>query len=571
VTALTRKALASFVVLVVSIGALTACGAEAPTSASVSVREGETATLSLDTLTVEISGASIAGNGTLSITMAERDGKSGWDVDLTNGAELAGEAVLTFAGEPREGEPPPVVMYAESDSDYQPATDVALVEVGAQVKTTHFSFWSITWWNELIEPITTLWSSLFSALPSDEALACSDTAGVTNAGFTAAGPGVDDERATWCMGAGDLQRPELQVKNERGYPALVEWTSGLVIQDRDDSFSALIADLLTILGSGPVKPGNTVAAVFSHDTVRFMVGSDGYEALKMEPNPSAYVGQVLRFAVDTTLMLPGFFGKSVPADRIADAWAAVNCIEGFGQMASANPASADAAVSYVEVALDTSLDCAGEVMKEVFAEDAFAIVIAQGLAWVGSAANLLAGGAQAIGDMWTNIGNDYVVTIAGPNTIVSNRLPANCAAMNQAAQNQTDRLNEPALRAQEVNGDFTSFAGPVAQAAIRDALQVRGCSYPFGWEDGLTQWVAELSSADRENLVSELRRSSYSETNYDGLPVFTNKTALDTEESLFETHHLTYVFVDNFWITLSSYGDSSVFIASAVEGLRAAP
>jgi hypothetical protein len=406
-----RAAFASLAVAALALTGVTACSPEPDKPGTVRVIEGQPATLAVDGVTVDIPGKAIDGSGTLSVTEGERDGHTGWEIALTDGATLVGEATLTFKGQPQADEPLPIVMYAAADGAFHPAETVEAAKGGAKVTTGHFSFWMVTWWNTLIEPVKAAWAAVFSDLASDAAVSCSDSAALEASDYVTDGPDESDERASWCAGMSG-GKPELQVKNTRSYPSFIESTSGLVLQDPDNSIESLIAQLFTILGVGPTEPGNSLYPLFAGELARYQVANDSLQGLRVSANPSAYVAQVLRFAVDTSVLVAGAVGKSVSAKTITTAMEATNCVDGFGKIAGANPASANAVADYLKVAVDASFACVGSTMAKLYTGGALAALVVGGLSWIFNGAQLVGSAAQAIGDMVTNIGNDYIVSIS---------------------------------------------------------------------------------------------------------------------------------------------------------------
>lgn len=408
----TRATFAALAIAALTVTSLTACNPKPDEPGTVRVTQGQAATLAVDGVTVDIPGESIDGSGVLSVTEGELDGHSGWEIALTDGATLVGAATLTFEGQPQEGEPLPIVMYAAEDGTFHPAETIEQAESGgARVTTEHFSFWMVTWWNALVEPVKAAWSAAFSGLASDAAVSCPDPAALEASAYVTTGPETSDERASWCAGMGADSKPELQVKNERTYPTVVEATSGLIVQNPDASIESLIAQLFTVLGEGPTEPGNTLYPLFAGDLARFQVINGTYQGLRVSANPSAYVAQVLRFAIDTGVLVTGAVGKSLSAKTITATMEATNCVDGFGKMAGSNPASADAIAAYLKVGLDTSFACLGSTMAKVYSGGALAGLVVGGLSWIVNGTQLVASAGQAIGDLVTNIGNDYIVTI----------------------------------------------------------------------------------------------------------------------------------------------------------------
>lgn len=406
------RAVGAAAVVVLALAALSGCAPTPPqVPGSVEVEAGTDAKLSVDGVMVEIPGESLSGAGSLVVRVSEQEGREGWEIELTGGATLIGPATLTFVRTPQEGEPPPIVMSSTAGGELTPAESVTVTEGGAEVVTTHFSFWRVTWWSDLAEPIKKIWNAVFSGGSDDAKLNCQGAAGVQAAGYRVTGPD-SDERASWCAGVAD-GRPELQVKNERAYPMLAEASVGLAQQGADESFEMLVAQLFTILGEGPTKNGASIYPLLSKDDARYLVANSTPQSVTLSSNPSAYTAQVLRFAVDTAMQFPKLLGKTVSSKVLMNAIQSGDCIRGFGQLAGANPQSVDAVMGYLDAGISAAFSCVGDVMKQVFKSDALLISVATGIAWIGKGANLVGSAAQAVGDMVSNIGNPYKVIISG--------------------------------------------------------------------------------------------------------------------------------------------------------------
>ncbi|TFD13137.1 hypothetical protein [Cryobacterium sp. TMT4-10] len=388
---------------------LTSCAPADLPDGSVRVKAGTPATLTVDDIRVELAKDSISGSGELSIAPIEVNGKHGFDISLSGDANLVGEATITFTGTPQEGEPAPLVSYIDDAGILQPVDVVTLVGNEASVVTTHFSNWFTDWWHDLTDPITRIWSGVFSPLPTDLALACKETDALLAGGHRTNGPHEDDQRGSWCAGIRDT-RPELKIKNARGYPMVVEATGNLVLNDEDRSLENAYTQLFAILGS-QAKTGNSIYALSGYDAASYTVAGDSLQGVYMSGSPSAYVGEALRFAADTYMFLAEVQGKKIRSKDALDALTNTGCIGGFGKMAGANPATVTAVTEYIKTAVGTSIDCLGPAMEYYFKGDAWLVRLVAGVKWIVDGVSLASQVGPAIGDMLTNLNNPYIVTI----------------------------------------------------------------------------------------------------------------------------------------------------------------
>lgn len=96
---------------------------------------------------------------------------------------------------------------------------------------------------------------------------------------------------------------------------------------------------------------------------------------------------------------------------------------------------------------------------------------------------------------------------------------------------------------------FEMFAGPVAQDAMKNALQYRGCYYPVYLEYAGFEWIAELPASDLESLVESLESdSSISNYVFGDAKVFDYRVML--QDGPQSEAQITYVFIDDIWIAV---------------------
>lgn len=399
--------LAALAILSLVASFLAACSPEVPASSdTVAVVAGEEATLTVADVTVTLPAGSFTGNGTLSVTPEVRDGHDGYDIKLADGATLTGEATITFAGSPSEGEPAPLVTYQDDAGTYAPADNVTLNGSTASTTTTHFSFWFVTWWKDLVDGVKRAWQTAFS--PSDaSALACKGEASEYTLVKVS-----EDKRGAACLGMG-ANYPELQVRNERSYPVVIESTSHLVIQNQDKSWESQIQQLLPILLKSS-DPSVSLYAMSAKQKAVYNVTSRDVQGVEMYPSGAAYAGDVLKFALETVTFILGATGVKGGAKAVEAAFNSVGCVDSFGKMASSNISNLDDLRSYLDSSASMALDCAGDIYAKVGgAQAGIAGVLASGVLWIVHGADLLTGAVQAVGDFATNWNNSYVLNTKG--------------------------------------------------------------------------------------------------------------------------------------------------------------
>lgn len=153
-------------------------------------------------------------------------------------------------------------------------------------------------------------------------------------------------------------------------------------------------------------------------------------------------------------------------------------------------------------------------------------------------------------------------------------LPA-CEAMNATIQDESDAFyalqGDAGVTAHRGEVDLTIFndtVGPVAQQAMAQATQVRGCTWPVHYHNIVTQYVAEIPDGVQDELVAELRASAYVESTFGLVPRFDHSEAEETTIGTFTTT-ITYLFVGDAWIAIMGNG-SLDYAQGALDGLFAA-
>jgi len=116
---------------------------------------------------------------------------------------------------------------------------------------------------------------------------------------------------------------------------------------------------------------------------------------------------------------------------------------------------------------------------------------------------------------------------------------------------------------------FEEYAGPSAREAMAQATQVGGCTWPVHYHNVVTQYVAELPQATRDELVAALRESDFVESTTG--PALRFDYTEYGEPSPVATIDIdyTYLFVDDVWIAIIGNGQLD-YGQGAIDGLAAA-
>lgn len=145
-----------------------------------------------------------------------------------------------------------------------------------------------------------------------------------------------------------------------------------------------------------------------------------------------------------------------------------------------------------------------------------------------------------------------------------------CEAMNQTASQEHAEFIANGGTAQISEIDLNSFnetAGPVARNAMKSSTQVRGCSWPVSYHNGVNQYVAELSQEAQQPLLAGLRDSAFSESTLSDAVVFRYTQSVENMVSTAD-QHITYLFIDDIWITIIDNGAFD-YSQAALDGVRA--
>lgn len=107
----------------------------------------------------------------------------------------------------------------------------------------------------------------------------------------------------------------------------------------------------------------------------------------------------------------------------------------------------------------------------------------------------------------------------------------------------------------ETNLDtFNQYAGPSAQAAMAQALQLRGCTWPVHYHNVVTQYTVELPDAARDDLIAALRASDYVESAIGAALKFDYTIFGDPNAMIVLDIDVTYLFLENVWIAIIGNG-----------------
>lgn len=367
--------------LVVTAATLSACTPDPLLGDTVDVSADDAVRARSDDggVTVSIPKGAVEGSGTLTITaVATEENATGWAIDLSGGATLVGEAVLTFADETGSDEetPVPLVTYGEPGSAATGvATAVSRSPGGVEVRTTHFSAWFITWWEDVASLMEARLSSIFAAAGKQPS--CDREQEVRDRGFSVTSD--DGDRVRWCLGESEDASPELDVVNGRGYAVSVESTPGLV--ERDTNLESVTGSVEEFLAGAPSAPQNSVALVGPDENVVYALSGSQPSGVKVTPSAGGYLATAGLFAVETVgfvLSHGGATGKAATAAKLFD-WAA--CFAGAADMMSADVSDATAAATYLERAIATTLGCAREAIKRA-GLDFWAVAFVGALSWL---------------------------------------------------------------------------------------------------------------------------------------------------------------------------------------------
>jgi hypothetical protein len=196
------------IVLALAVGAnlLTACTMEPEARpSSIPVHAGEAVTLKTeDGVTVELKADSFTGDGTLSVTpLNDEKDVNAWDIELSGGATLVGEAVLRFDSDVAQPQGvAPLITSAEDGVVPVAFNEVAVDGSSAVVVTTHFSTWRVMWFEDLMDNLRSELDRMYASAGKQPV--CEGENEVREQGYVV---GSDTgARVKWCFGLKDGAR-----------------------------------------------------------------------------------------------------------------------------------------------------------------------------------------------------------------------------------------------------------------------------------------------------------------------------------------------------------------------------
>ena len=367
---------------------------------------------------VQVRKGGVAGPGQLSVLEAEAaGGVRGWQVQL-NGTTLTKAATIRFQMPPRkQGEPAPVVQWADAPGGrLQVADDVQVEDGTAVVSTTHFSFWVFDVWGKVMDE-TGKWlrarlddASAYNA--EGKRPRCPGESEVRSAGWKITSD--SGKRVFWCLG---LQggRPLLKVVNARGYAVSMESTPGVQVTatDRRD----FIATLAELLRPPPLKKGNKVTLAAPGNSATYAITGSSAVGVQVDPNAGAYLLTALQYAMETFEMLLTKFGKSqLEASKslrtLVGALKAQACWSSFQGMATTDLGSVSEVTEFFQDALGMAMGCVADAIGEADLGPILSGFVAP-LVWLFTGLKTIADGLVAVGDMTTDL-NGYRIIVNPP-------------------------------------------------------------------------------------------------------------------------------------------------------------
>lgn len=334
--------------------------------ASVHVVEGQDAEVVSDDgqLSVVIAGDAIGGEGLLSVTPTDAAGSdghgpAGWVVEMSDGAELVGEATLRFNdAAPTDGAAPaPVAAWSREPGGKLAAAPTQVDGDDVVVRTEHFSFWTLFDWQTVLGDVVDR-LALYDEAPQPR---CAGEKAVRDDGWKVTSD--SGNRVKWCFGEDDAALV-LRVTNSRGYAVALEVTPGL----RNTSvspFDVVVEALLGLAFERPSKAGNTVAWVGPGETADLVITEARALGARAQPSVPAYLMSAAWYAVETLVFVLDRVGVSRSRSSIVTALKLSTCVRGLASMTSADIATPQQAADYLTNAVSTTLGCAGDAAEDL--------------------------------------------------------------------------------------------------------------------------------------------------------------------------------------------------------------
>lgn len=428
---------------------------------SVRVKAGQTATLTTDggALKISIPGTALTGAGNLTASAVTNNvGAAGWKIRLDGGAKLIGAATLRFKHTFAKNEPAPLVTFMEPGSASGVATGVAVDGSEAVVQTTHFSFWFVTWWNDVLNNAKMKLGSYFS--DAGKAPTCSGEAEIRKLGYKVTSD--DGNKVYWCLGQDKSGAAQLKVTNGRGYAVGAESTPGMKIGDPGPTdLVSLVAKAIQV---APSKKGNKVTLVPSGDTAEYEVVGSGQSGVRVQPSVPGYLVSAAQYAVDTLALVLSKTGK--PGLNAAKLFDWESCLAGYASMATATVKTASQAGSYFNDAVGTTLGCLAESLGKA-GLGLVGAAIAAGISWFISGVRSAFNGFRAAID--TAFAPDgYTIVITAPVEVTPTPTPS--ASPSEAASGFPNELEGTWCKRSDTTGCFslTTEKQKYPQLALED-------------------------------------------------------------------------------------------------------
>ncbi|MFF1572497.1 hypothetical protein ACFVWR_07085 [Leifsonia sp. NPDC058292] len=400
--------------LTLSTVAMTACTpASATAKNTMTVHAGQDANLTTsgDAILVDVPGSAIEGSGRMSVTpVSDPAHGNGWRVAMSGGAELVGSATLRFRHDFAKGEPTPVVVSTEDGATFTPADNVRVSAGFAEVKTTHFSNWFITWWGDVLNSARGLLDTLYKGAGKQPTCAHEDD--VRKQGYTVKSDG--GSLVFWCLGLDTNGAPQLRVTNGRGYTVVSESMPGFAATSGGPTdLAGMVANAIKDHVS---TPGDTVNLVGPGDAIDYSVTGTGTMLVGVKPSAAGYLVSAGQFAVDTLALILDKFGHGgMSREAVAKLFDWASCISGFSSMATANIQTSAQAFNYLNDATGTTLGCMAGAIERAGLGLAGA-AIASGVSWLVSGIRTALNGFGAAADSALNPFG-YTITLTAPATI----------------------------------------------------------------------------------------------------------------------------------------------------------
>lgn len=249
---------------------------------------------------VTIPGDALSAAGRLEVSPLDLDehsissAASGWSIDL-EGADLTGDATLSFGWSPSEGEPTPLVGYEDGEGSLQ----LVPVTVGADtftVRTNHFSNWVVLKWQDVFNRaranLDSLHASAYGEAPEP---VCGNDQAVLDSGIYVNAD--EGNRAKWCLGQTQSGELQFKVVNTRGYAVTLDYLPGMTLIEAPGlpSWTTSVAETLAV----PQGPGHKATIIGGGDEVEFRLSAEPLlQGVQLLPSEQSFFVDSLWWVLD---------------------------------------------------------------------------------------------------------------------------------------------------------------------------------------------------------------------------------------------------------------------------------